>query len=138
MEYVGEFGTGSKMKFVANLLVAIHNVAAAEAFVLGRQAGLDPQRLYDLISQGAGTSRMFEVRGPMMVEGDYDKGSARLTLFMKDLDVIGAFARAVAAPVPLFSATLPLYTSGMAQGLQDLDPASVHAVLDRMAGPHED
>ena len=61
--YIGEFGAGSRMKFVANLLVAIHNVASAEAFVLGAKAGLDPELIYRVISDGAGTSRMFEVRG---------------------------------------------------------------------------
>ena len=66
---VGAFGNGSKMKYVANLLVAIHNVATAEAMVLGMKAGLDPQLIFDLIRAGAGTSRVFEVRAPMMVEG---------------------------------------------------------------------
>src|SRR6202011_2721054 len=51
---LGAFGNGSKMKFVANLLVAIHNVASAEAFVLGMKAGLDPRQIYDLIKTGAG------------------------------------------------------------------------------------
>lgn len=54
------------MKFVANLLVAIHNVASAEAMVLGVKAGLDPQRIVDLVTAGAGTSRVFELRAPMM------------------------------------------------------------------------
>src|SRR5437016_845489 len=56
---LGAYGNGSKMKFVANHLVAIHNVAAAEAMVLGRKAGLDPQRVVEVIASGAGTSRMF-------------------------------------------------------------------------------
>jgi 3-hydroxyisobutyrate dehydrogenase-like beta-hydroxyacid dehydrogenase len=102
VRYVGEFGAGSKMKFVANLLVAIHNVAAAEAFILGRKAGLDAQLLYDVISDGAGTSRMFEVRGPMMVAQNYDEPGARMELFVKDVDVIDDFARSIAAPVPIF------------------------------------
>ena len=44
---VGEFGDGSRMKFIANLLVTIHNVASAEAMVLGIKAGLDPQMIYE-------------------------------------------------------------------------------------------
>ena len=47
--YVGEFGNGSKMKFVANHLVHVHNVASAEAMVLGMKAGLDPQTIFDVI-----------------------------------------------------------------------------------------
>src|SRR6266702_3183812 len=67
--YVGPFGSGSKMKFVANLLVAIHNVAAAEAMVLGMKGGLDPALVLKVVAGGAGGSRMFQVRGPMMVQG---------------------------------------------------------------------
>ena len=134
VRYLGEFGMGSKMKFVANLLVAIHNVAAGEAFVLGRKAGLDPQLLYDVITEGAGTSRMFEVRGPMMVADEYDEASARMSLIMKDVDTIDEFARSVGAPLPLFSASIPVYTAALAQGRADQDPAAVHAVLMTLAG----
>jgi putative dehydrogenase len=134
VRYLGEFGMGSKMKFAANLLVAIHNVAAAEAFVLARKAGLDPQLLYDVISDGAGTSRMFEVRGPMMVADEYDEPSARMSLIMKDIDTIDEFARSVGAPLPLFSASIPVYTAALAQGRADQDPAAVHAVLMTLAG----
>lgn len=134
VEYLGEFGTGSKMKFIANLLVAIHNVATAEAFLLARQAGLDAQQVYDVIRTGAGTSRMFEVRGPMMVADNYDEASARMSMFIKDVDIIDEFARSVGAPLPLFSTTIPLYTAGVAQGRADQDPAAVLAVLEALAG----
>jgi putative dehydrogenase len=65
--YVGPFGAGSRLKFVANLLVTIHNVAAAEALVLAKKARLDPRLALKAIADGAGSSRMLEVRGPMMV-----------------------------------------------------------------------
>ena len=55
-----------KMKIVANLLVAIHNVATAEAMVLGMKAGLDPEAIVKVIDSGAGTSRVFELRAPLM------------------------------------------------------------------------
>ncbi len=66
--YLGEFGNGSRMKYIANLLVAVHNVAAAEALALGAAAGLDEATVLEVIQAGAGTSRMLEIRGPMMVE----------------------------------------------------------------------
>ena len=134
VRYLGDFGMGSKMKFAANLLVAIHNVAAAEAFVLARKAGLDPELLYEVITEGAGTSRMFEVRGPMMVADEYDEASARMSLFMKDVNTIDEFARSVGAALPLFSASIPVYTAALAQGRADQDPAAVHAVLMTLAG----
>src|SRR5438132_1383804 len=65
--FLGAFGNGSKMKFVANLLVAIHNVSTAEAFVLGMKAGLDPKTIYEVMANSAGASRMFQVRGPQKV-----------------------------------------------------------------------
>ena len=69
--YVGPFGAGSKMKFVANLLVAIHNVATAEALVLAMKAGLDPGRGREARRRGRRSSRILQLRGPMMVKGDY-------------------------------------------------------------------
>ena len=58
-KYVGPFAHGSKMKFIANHLVTIHNLSTAEAFVLGQRAGLDPALVFDVIGDSAGTSRMF-------------------------------------------------------------------------------
>ena len=80
------------MKYVANLLVTIHNVASAEAIVLGMKSGLDPQMVYDLISAGVGKSRVFEVRGPMMVKNDYKNVSMSVKLYHKDISVIGDHA----------------------------------------------
>ena len=131
--YVGEFGTGSKMKFIANLLVAIHNVASAEAFVLGKKAGLDPDLIYKVISDGAGTSRMFEVRGPMMAAGKYDQATMKVGVFQKDLDIISAFAKSLQCPTPLLSTSCQIYTQALAGGRSQQDTASVCAVLEDMA-----
>jgi putative dehydrogenase len=132
--YVGAFGAGSKMKFVANLLVAIHNVASAEAMVLGMKAGLNPQKVFDVISTSAGTSRMFEVRGPMMVAGEYDEATMRVSMWQKDLDIIGAFAKSLGSPTPTFNATLPVYAETLAAGHGAQDTAAVCAVLEQQAG----
>jgi len=131
--YLGAFGNGSKMKYVANLLVAIHNVAAAEAFVLGMKAGLDPELIYRVISDGAGTSRMFEVRGPLMVKGQYDEATMKMDIWQKDMKIIGAFAREVKCPTPLLAACEQVYTAAMAQGRDKQDTASVCGVLEAWA-----
>jgi putative dehydrogenase len=130
--YVGAFGAGSKMKFVANLLVAVHNVAAAEAIVLAMKAGLDPAMVVQVIGDGAGSSRMFEVRGPMMASGDYSRATMKLDVWRKDMTVIGDFARQLGCPTPLFTATGPIYTAARALGGQR-DTAAVCEVLKRMA-----
>lgn len=131
--YLGEFGNGSKMKFVANLLVAIHNVATAEAFVLGMKAGLDPQMIYDVVGDGAGSSRMFQVRGPLMVSGEYKPATMKVEIWQKDMKIIAEFAAGLGAPTPLLAASAAYYTAAMAQGRGGEDTAAVCAVMEEMA-----
>jgi putative dehydrogenase len=131
---LGAYGNGSRMKYVANLLVAIHNVASAEAMVLGMKAGLDPKTVHDLVTAGAGTSRVFELRAPMMVKDDYDDATMKISVWQKDMAVIGDYAAKAGCPTPLFSATLPIYAAAMANGHAAHDTAAVCAVLEKMAG----
>ncbi len=131
--HVGPFGDGSRMKFVANHLVAIHNVAAAEALVLGMKAGLDAGTVYRVIADGAGSSRMFEVRGPMMVAGEYGEATMKNEVWQKDMSIIGAFAAELDCPVPLFAASGRIYDAAMAQGHALDDTAAVCAVMEDMA-----
>ncbi|MGZ5854327.1 MAG: NAD(P)-dependent oxidoreductase [Xanthobacteraceae bacterium] len=131
---LGEFGNGSRMKYVANLLVAIHNVASAEAMVLGIKAGLDPQRIFELVTAGVGNSRVFELRAPMMVKNNYEDATMKIKVWQKDLDVIGSFAAKIGCPTPLMSATLPIYSAALSTGHAMHDTASVCAVLESMAG----
>lgn len=132
--YVGRFGAGSKMKYVANLLVAIHNVSAAEAMVLAMKAGLDPALVYKVVGDGAGGSRMFQVRGPMMVAGDYAAATMKVDVWQKDMTIIADFARALGCPTPLFQASAPIYTAALAAGRGKEDTAAVCAVLEGLAG----
>src|SRR5512134_7709 len=132
--YLGKFGNGSKMKYVANLLVAIHNVAAAEAMVLARKCGLDPALTLRVVADGAGSSRMLQVRGPMMVKDDYADATMKVEVWQKDMQIIGEFAREVGCPTPLFAATAPIYTAPIAEGYAKADTGAVAAVLGAMAG----
>ena len=131
--YVGAFGAGCKVKFVANLLVAIHNVAAAEAMVLAMKSGLDPALVLKVVADGAGSSRMLQVRGPMMVKGDYSEATMKVETWQKDMTIIGDYARKIDCPTPLFSASAPFYTAAMAMGLGAQDTGAVCAVLEKMA-----
>jgi len=132
--YLGPFGTGIKMKFIANLLVAIHNVAAAEALVLAKKAGLDPALTLKVVSDGAGSSRMLQVRGPMMVADDYREATMKVEVWQKDMHLIADFATQLECPTPLFATCAPLYTAAMAAGYAKQDSGSVGAVLGEMAG----
>src|SRR5580704_3048372 len=131
---VGVFGNGSRMKYVANLLVAIHNVASAEAMVLDIKAGLPPQLIFDLIKTGAGNSRIFELRAPMMVKNDYGAPTMKIAVWQKDMDVIGGYARKIKVPTPMFDASSAIYTKARKSGYDDQDTAAVCAVLEKMAG----
>ena len=132
--YCGEFGVGSKLKFVANLLVTIHNLSTAEAMVVGEKAGLDLGLLLRVIGDGAGASRMFQVRGPMMVAGRYLPAHMKSKIYQKDIDIIRAFVRRLRCPTPLFDGSLPLYSAALRQGWGMEDTASIHAVLRKRAG----
>jgi 3-hydroxyisobutyrate dehydrogenase-like beta-hydroxyacid dehydrogenase len=131
---LGAFGNGTKLKLVANLLVASHNVAAAEALLLAGRAGLDPQQALAALTAGAGTSRMLEVRGPLMVAGEYGEASMRVATFQKDLDIIAAFAAGLGCPVPVFEAAAQVHGAALAGGHANEDTASVFAVLQQLAG----
>jgi 3-hydroxyisobutyrate dehydrogenase/glyoxylate/succinic semialdehyde reductase len=128
---LGRFGNGSRMKFVANHLVAIHNVAAAEAMVLAQRAGLDPKMVVDMVGPGAGGSRMFQMRAPMMAEGVYEPATMKVSTWKKDMAIIAEFADEIGCKTPLFTLTQPVYTEAMAMGLGNQDTAAVYEVLKK-------
>ena len=132
---VGSFGRGMQMKLVANLLVAIHNVSTAEALLMGTRMGLDAKTMVHVLADGAGGSRMLQVRGPAMVERNWDKATMKVEVWKKDMALIADTLRDLAVPAPLFSATLPIYHSAMALGHAQDDTASVYAVLEQWAAP---
>ena len=134
MHDLGAFGNGSRMKYVANLLVAINNVASAEAMVLGLKAGLDPQTVFEMVKSGAGNSRVFELRAPMMVKDRYDDATMKVSVWQKDMAVIGEFAKTLGVPTPMFDASVPIYRQAMKSGHAEHDTAAVCAVLETMAG----
>ena len=131
--YLGAFGNGTKMKLVANLLVAIHNVSTAEAMVFGMKSGLDPELIYKIMCDSSGRSRMFEVRGARMLRDHYDDATMPVKTFQKDLRIIENAAAGISCPTPLFSNCLQVYLGAMAKGLAEQDTASVCAVLEDWA-----
>jgi 3-hydroxyisobutyrate dehydrogenase-like beta-hydroxyacid dehydrogenase len=131
---VGEFGNGMKMKLVANLLVAIHNVSAAEAILFGKKLGLAPQKVVDVVADGAGGSRMFQVRGPMMATRTWQQATMKNEVWQKDMTLIHDALHELSLPAPLFAACIPIYHAAMSQGHQLHDTAAVYAVLEKFAG----
>jgi 3-hydroxyisobutyrate dehydrogenase/glyoxylate/succinic semialdehyde reductase len=128
---LGKYGNGSRMKFVANHLVAIHNVATAEAMILAERAGLDPKMVVEMVGPGAGGSRMFQMRAPMMVEGVYEPATMKVSTWKKDMAIIAEFAEEIGCATPMFTLTQPVYTEAMTMGLGDQDTAAVFEVLKK-------
>lgn len=135
VSFVGTYGNGSKMKFAANHLVAIYNVAYAESVTLARKMGLDPKEVLQLFGNspvlGTGVMRL---RMPMMLEHRYSPATMTVQVWQKDMEVIGDMAKSVDCPTPLFSTAAVIYTSAMALGLAQQDTASTAEVLSTMAG----
>ncbi|RYY51010.1 MAG: NAD(P)-dependent oxidoreductase, partial [Comamonadaceae bacterium] len=131
---VGAFGNGIKMKLVANLLVAIHNQSAAEAIALGARSGLDPAQVVQVVADGAGGSRMLQVRGPMMVARTWDQATMKVETWQKDMKLIQEALTATDTAAPLFSTCLPIYNAAMALGHAQDDTAAVYSVLEHMMG----
>lgn len=132
--YLGDFGRGTVMKLIANHLVTIHNVAAAEALVLGIKAGLDPAVVYDTLADSAGTSRMFQMRGPLMRDSTYDTPTATIRMQLKDISIIDDLAAGLDCALPLYAAATQIYHAGAALGLREKDTAAVCAVLEALNG----
>jgi putative dehydrogenase len=113
--YVGRAGQAMVLKLVANLLVALHSAAAAEALTLARRGGLDLNVVLDVLTASAANSRMLELRGPMMARGEFP-AQMKLDLFMKDLHLMQEAAAAVGAPLPLTDLAERLYAAAQAAG----------------------
>jgi len=128
--HVGRAGQAMVLKLVANLLVALNSVAAAEALAMVERAGLDVPLALDLLTSSAASSRMLEVRGPLIVRRDFPP-QMKLDLFMKDLHLIQEAAGAVGAAVPLTDVAERLYAAAQAAGHGGEDLAVVVTALAR-------
>ena len=133
LHYLGEFGNGTKMKLVANLLVAIHNIATAEAMLLGERCGLDPLDICKTIADGAGSSRIFELRSPLMAKQGFEPPTMRLDLWQKDMSLISKLVSESGTVAPLFDTTVPLYEAAITSQLGQQDTAAIYTVLAQLA-----
>ena len=131
--YVGRPGQAMTLKLVANLLVALNSAAAAEALLMARRAGLDLELVLDVLTRSAATSRMLEVRGPLMARQEFPP-QMKLDLFMKDLHLIQEAARGVGAPLPLTDVAERLYAAALDAGHAGEDLAVVITALARLSG----
>jgi 2-hydroxy-3-oxopropionate reductase len=131
--HVGPVGSASLAKLATNLLVGLNTAAVAEALVLGTKGGLDPARLLQILRESAATSRMLDVRGPLMVEHRFEP-QMKIDLFLKDFTLMLEEGRRLGVALPLTSLTQQLCTatSASGRGLEDL--AAIVTTIEHMAG----
>ncbi|HXJ81206.1 MAG TPA: NAD(P)-dependent oxidoreductase [Candidatus Methylomirabilis sp.] len=132
--HVGPAGHATVVKLVANLLVGVHSLAAAEALTMARKAGVDLASVLEVLTAGAAGSRMLDVRGPMIVRDEFPP-QMKLDLFMKDLHLIQEAARAVGAPIPLTEVSERLYAAALRAGHAGEDLSVVVKALEELPGP---
>ncbi len=128
-----EIGVGSTVKMVNQLLAGVHIATAAEALALGIRAGADPETLYKVISDSAGSSWMWQNRVPHILAGD-DSPSSAVNIFVKDLGIVLDQARALTFPLPMAAAAHQLFLAAAANGQGLKDDSFVIRVWEQLTG----
>jgi L-threonate 2-dehydrogenase len=126
-------GMGSKVKMVNQLLAGVHIAAACEAMALGIRAGVDPNVLYEVISNSAGASWMFQNRVPHILAGDYTPLSA-VNIFVKDLGIVLDSAKKFTFPLPITATAHQMYLMAGAAGYGTEDDSAVVKVFQQLSG----
>lgn len=126
-------GMGSKVKMINQLLAGVHIASSAEAMALGIRSGIDPEVLYEVISNSAGSSWMFQNRVPHMLAGDYTPTSA-VEIFVKDLGIVLDSARSMKFPLPITATAHQMFLAASAAGYGAEDDIAVIKIFERLAG----
>jgi len=126
-------GPASTVKMINQLLAGVHIAAFGEAMAMGTAAGADPNALFEVISNSAGSSWMFQNRVPQILAGDYTPLSA-LNIFVKDLGIVLEAGKAMRFPLPLSAAAHQIFMMGTAAGFGDEADAGVVRVYEHYAG----
>jgi L-threonate 2-dehydrogenase len=129
--YTGAFGTGARMKYIANLLLAVHTVAAAEAMALARRSGLDLELVQKTLDNSIASSAIWKQRGPIMAERTWSPAPGPISTLLPILEQIEAHAAQADLSAPVFAAAKEVFAKALADGWGDLDIASVH---DQISG----
>ncbi len=135
--YLGAFGAGTKMKCVANLLVGIHVLAAAEAMTLSTKVGLDPAMVIQVISPSVASSSQFVARASMMAEHHYEPALSTILQMEECIGVINGLADAVDCPTPMLDKAAQYYEDAISSGLGEKDVAAMYSFLESTIGSRQ-
>jgi 3-hydroxyisobutyrate dehydrogenase-like beta-hydroxyacid dehydrogenase len=124
--YTGAFGTGARMKYVANLLLAVHTVAAAEAMALARRSGLDLDLVQQTLDNSIASSAIWKQRGPLMAERTWSPAPGPVRTLHPILEQIEDQAARTGLSTSVFAAAKEVFDKALADGWGDLDIACVH------------
>jgi 3-hydroxyisobutyrate dehydrogenase-like beta-hydroxyacid dehydrogenase len=128
--HLGGFGSAVAMKLIANYLLTIHTLAAAEAINLGTRAGFDPKLVADVIKLGAGSSTMFTIRAPMMAARTFTPAPGAFSTLEKYLRLGGEMSKELGCASPLFSAAAPYFFRALESGMGAEDIAAVIKLIE--------
>jgi 3-hydroxyisobutyrate dehydrogenase-like beta-hydroxyacid dehydrogenase len=129
--YTGAFGTGAQLKYVANLLLAVHTVAAAEAMALARRSGLDLELVQKTLDNSIASSAIWQQRGPLMAERSWSPAPGPVRTLHPILEQIEDHAARTGLSTSVFAAAKEVFDQALADGWGDLDIACVH---DQVSG----
>lgn len=129
--YTGEFGTGAHMKYIANLLLAVHTAAAAEAMAMARRSGLDLTQVIATLDSSIAGSAIWKMRAPMMAERAWSPAPGPVATLHPILEQIEAYAAQTGLNAPVFTAAKDIFDKAVADGWGELDIACIH---DQISG----
>jgi 3-hydroxyisobutyrate dehydrogenase-like beta-hydroxyacid dehydrogenase len=133
IHHLGPLGAGHVVKLVNNVMSMCNVAVAAEAMVLGVRAGMDPQRLFDVLSTSGGRSHHFLKRFPNVLAGDFTPYFS-IALSRKDLSLALQMAESLGVPMLATAAVRQIYEAAAAQGLDTIDMAGVTKLYEQWAG----
>ena len=123
-EIGAEIGLGATVKIIHQLLAGVHIAAGAEAMALAARAGIPLDTMYEVVTNAAGNSWMFENRMKHVVEGDYTPHSA-VDIFVKDLRLVTETALSLNFPLPLASTAYAMFANASNAGFGREDDSAV-------------
>ncbi|WP_256844362.1 MULTISPECIES: L-threonate dehydrogenase [unclassified Pantoea] len=129
-----EIGLGSTVKIIHQLLAGVHIAVGAEAMALAARAGIPLETMYEVVTNAAGNSWMFENRMRHVVDGDYSPKSA-VDIFVKDLNLVADTAKSLHFPLPLASTALNMFTEASNAGYGREDDSAVIKIFSGITLP---
>ena len=128
---VGDIGAGQTTKLANQVVVAINIAAVAEALIMGKKAGVDPENIFNAIRGGLAGSQCLEDKAPRMFEGRYDPGF-RIRLHVKDLANVLETSRELHTAMPLTSQVMEMMQVLMAEGHDDVDHSGLALYYEKL------